>query len=345
MKIMHLLQSPHFSGAENVVCQIISMFEKDSDVEMIYCSQDGAIRAALEERNIPFYPLSDFSLSSVKKAIRDIKPDIIHAHDMRASFAASLFCGKAKLISHIHNNNFNSRGFSFKSIAYLYAGFRAKHIFWVSQSSFDGYAFHGLLKKKSEVLYNIIDIDKLYQKTEADHNSYNYDVIFLGRLTEQKNPLRLMNLLKKMIDKKSDIRIAVVGTGDLEANTKAEAKKLGIESNVHFWGYQTNPYKILKDAKVMVMTSLWEGTPMCVLEAMSLGVPVVSTPTDGIKAVVEDHKTGFLSNDDEELADCCISLIDNDDLHGNMSLFAMDRARKINDLDHYRRYIHIAYFS
>ena len=53
MRIIHLLQSSKFSGAENVVCQIISMMEND-DVEMAYCSCDGQIREALSERNIKF---------------------------------------------------------------------------------------------------------------------------------------------------------------------------------------------------------------------------------------------------------------------------------------------------
>ena len=53
MKVMHLLQSNRFSGAENVVCQIISMC-KDENIEFVYCSQNGQIKEALDERKIKY---------------------------------------------------------------------------------------------------------------------------------------------------------------------------------------------------------------------------------------------------------------------------------------------------
>ena len=142
MKILHLLQSNRFSGAENVVCQIIRMFKQTPDVEMVYCSPDGQIRESLEDQGVSFVPLSSFSIKSIKNIIRKERPDVIHAHDMRASFYAALVCGKTPLISHIHNNALDSHGWSLKSIAYYLAAKKAKHIFWVSRSSFEGYAFH-----------------------------------------------------------------------------------------------------------------------------------------------------------------------------------------------------------
>lgn len=61
-----------------------------------------------------------------------------------------------------------------------------------------------------------------------------------------------------------------------------------------FGGFRKNPYKILKNSQVMIMTSRWEGLGMCALEAMALGVPVVSTPTGGLCEIIEDGKNGFL---------------------------------------------------
>lgn len=117
MKVLHLLESPRFSGAENVVCQIILMLK--DEIEFVYCSRDGQIREALQERNIKFCPIKKLSVSEVKRVIKEEKPDLIHAHDMRASFYAALVCGRIPLISHIHNNNFDSRGLSVKSILYF----------------------------------------------------------------------------------------------------------------------------------------------------------------------------------------------------------------------------------
>ena len=68
-------------------------------------------------------------------------------------------------------------------------------------------------------------------------------------------------------------------------------------------GYMSNPYKALKSAKVFLMASRYEGTPMSVLEAMALGVPVVSTPVDGIADVVEPGINGYLEEEDDALAE------------------------------------------
>ena len=189
MKILHVLASNRFSGAENVVCQIINMFKFESNMDMIYCSPDGQIKDALNERQINFVPVKKLSVKEIRRIIKDQEPDVIHAHDMRASFISARACGKIPLVSHIHNNAFDSRGVSLKSLAFYYAAKKAKHIFWVSWSAFEGYKFHSKLKDKSEVLHNVIDIDALYRKMEEDKNNYDYDVIYLGRLTYPKNPM------------------------------------------------------------------------------------------------------------------------------------------------------------
>ena len=61
--------------------------------------------------------------------------------------------------------------------------------------------------------------------------------------------------------------------------TRAVCQSLGLQKNVQFLGFQSNPIKMVHDSKVMVLTSRWEGTPMCAMEAMAVGTPVVSTPS------------------------------------------------------------------
>lgn len=331
MKILHLLNSNQFSGAENVVCQIVNMFREDSDIEMVYVSPDGQIRKALYERNVRFVSIIKMSVQEVRRIIHEEKPDIIYAHDMRASFYAARACGKIPLVSHIHNNAFDARGISPKSIAYMYAAKKAKHILWVSKSSYDGYAFHELLKKKSTVLYNIIDMDALYKKMRLDTNEYDYDVVYLGRLTFPKNPKRLMQVFSLIKEQLPTVKIAVIGTGELEEETKAFAKECDLLDNVSFLGFQSNPLKILHDSKVMVMTSHWEGTPMCALEAMTLGVPIVSTPTDGMRDLIDHGVTGFLSDKDATLAEYIASLIQDEQLYREMSKKTLEKAKRVNN--------------
>ena len=335
VKVLHLLYSNFFSGAENVVCQIISMM-KEEDIEMAYCSRDGQIREALKEKNIEFYPIEKLNVNEVKRVISIYRPDIIHAHDMHASFIASLACGKIPIVSHIHNNAFDSRTINKKSIAYAVSAMKAKYIFWVSRSAFDGYRFHNWFKGKSRVLYNVIDINQLYEKMEMDTAKYGYDVIYMGRLTFQKNPQRLIKVIRLAIKRKPDLTVAIVGTGELEAETKKLVEEYGLENSIKFKGYQPNPLKMLHDSKVMLMTSRWEGTPMCVLEAMALGVPIVSTPTDGIKDLIHDGENGYLSDTDEELAARLVQIVEDKAERVRLSKKQIADATEYNRTDLYR---------
>ena len=245
MKIIHVLSSNKFSGAENVVCQIIEMFKNESDIQMFYCSPNGEIANILKQNNINYIPLEKMNIRCLKKAIKKVNPDIIHAHDMKASFVASLACGKIELISHIHNNAIESRKLSVKSILYLYAAAKSKRIIWVSNSAFKGYYFGKFFVKKSIVLYNVIDVKKLYEKMTTDTANYYYDVIYLGRLTYPKNPERLIKVISLIQKEKNDIKVAIVGTGDLEEKTKKLVQEYSLTNNVVFLGFQKNPLKML----------------------------------------------------------------------------------------------------
>ena len=193
------------------------------------------------------------------------------------------------------------------------------------------------------MLYNIIDVNELYQRMLSDSEEYRYDVTYLGRLSYPKNPQRLMTVLSKVIAKKNDIRIAVVGTGELEAETLALAKDLEIEKNIDFLGFRSNPTKILYSSKVMIMTSRWEGTPMCALESMALKVPIISTPVDGLKDLVINGETGYLSGDDDELADKIIEVVTNKELYEKLSANIYEKALKYNDIDVYSNRIYNEY--
>ena len=343
MRVMHLLTSDRFSGAENVVCQIMSFFKTESDIEMIYCSPDGDIRESLKERNLQFCPMDRFSFSSVRKQIKKLKPDIIHAHDMRASVMAALAGKRIPLISHIHVNNYDTRSISIKALLYYYAAIKAKHIFWVSRSSYEGYMFHKSLKRKSEILMNIIDISALQKKAEEDTKEYNYDIVYLGRLSQQKNPQRLISIISSIINKDTKVRAAVIGTGELEKELRLRVKDSDKEDSIVFLGYINNPYKIIQNAKLLLMTSRWEGTPMCALEAMGLGVPIVSTPVDGMCDLVDNNITGYLSDDDNELMEKCLLLIHDTDLQERFSHASYNKAKNTMNIDIYKASLKNAY--
>lgn len=342
MRVLHVLYSTIYTGAEKVAAQIIQSFA--GKVEMAYCSlEDAQVRKIVEEQGITFLSFPELTPHHLGEIIREFQPDVIHAHDMRTSFVAALCCGKIPLVSHIHNNAYDSRGLSLKSIAYLLAGFKARHILWVSNSSYEGYCFHKLFARKSSVLYNIIDTRQIFEMRDRDEAHYDFDLIYLGRLTYQKDPQRLMRLCARLKETRPEIRVAIVGAGELEEETRQLCRELGLEDNVRFLGFQSNPMKMLSDSRVLVLTSRWEGTPMCALEAMALGTPVVSTPTDGMKDLIQSGENGYLSDEDETLAAAIEGMLQDPAKREAISVAGKKRFAQINDADAYKAAIAACY--
>lgn len=278
MKVLHVLSSNEYNGAENIACQIINMFDNNQGYEMYYCSPDGPIRKALETQNITFIPIDSLNVKVVKDVTEWIEPDIIHAHDRKASLVCALAKRNHRLISHMHNNPIDARKFSKESLGYAFAGLRAEQIIWVSQEAYDEFYFKKLLQNKSVVLKNVISADRINRLAEEDTQVYNYDVVFVGRMVYQKNPERFVEIIKLLTIEHPDIKTAMVGTGELEENVKQLIKDLELTNNIDYLGYKDNPYGIIKASKVLLLPSRWEGLPMVQLEAEALGTNVVRTP-------------------------------------------------------------------
>lgn len=344
MVVMHILSSNRFSGAENVVCQIISSFNGDADYKFVYCSPRGDIEKTLESKGITFFGLDKMSLSDIKKAVKIIKPDIIHAHDMNASFLAS-FVKKVPVVSHIHNNSLDSRKLTLKSLAYLLRVHRFKHIFWVSDDAKNGYFFRKAVKNKSSVLNNIVDIKMIKAKLTNEKPQLMYDAVFLGRMVDIKNPFRALNICKTVLSHNKKASFVFVGDGPLLNELKDSVDHSEFGKSIHFLGFLNNPYIVLSESKCLLMTSVYEGLPMAVLEASSLGKPIISTPVDGVKNIVTNGFNGFVSDDDSVLANHILNLIADEELYNRLCANQLAFSEKWNDTVAYKNAIKKVYIE
>lgn len=340
MKVLHLLASNKYSGAENVVCQIIDMFK--DEIDMAYCSPNGDIASSLLERNVEFFPLEKFNLKSVKSVIDIYNPDIIHCHDLKASIIGSMIKNKT-IISHIHGNKSNMSKFSLKSLFFKFACKRIDNIIWVSRSCLETYKYKTSVEKKSLVLPNIISVENLFSKANLDKKKYNYDIVYLGRLVYEKNPERLIQIAKCIKEKYPQLKMAIIGDGNYKEKVDTLIKEYKLEENIDCLGFMSNPYKILMDSKVMLMTSIMEGTPMCAIEAMSLGVPVVSTKTDGMIDLIKDGENGYLYEHNEEACECIMLIISK--LRKKLSNSTKIFAKEYNNLYTYKAQLKRIYKS
>lgn len=123
-----------------------------------------------------------------------------------------------------------------------------------------------------------------------------HTVVAAGRLEEQKNHVNLFYAFKDFLVKYPDYVLHLYGQGSLEQELKALAEKLGIAANVIFEGFHENILNEIKDAGMYILSSDYEGISNSLLEAMGMGMPVVSTdcPCGGSRMCIQDGVNGFL---------------------------------------------------
>jgi glycosyltransferase involved in cell wall biosynthesis len=121
-----------------------------------------------------------------------------------------------------------------------------------------------------------------------------------------------------------ETRFVLAGTGSQEQILKDLFRKSGLEGRVHFLGHRDDAYDVLRALDLLLITSDQEGLPMVLLEAMALGVPIVSRAVGGIPEAIEDGQSGILvpSGDPGDLAKVCLLALRNPDLRHRLAMGA-----------------------
>lgn len=160
---------------------------------------------------------------------------------------------------------------------------------------------------KIEVVYNPVDIGEIEKLSEeaVEHPWFQGEIpviVSVGRLTRQKGYPHLLRAFS-IVRKDLHCRLSIIGEGEDHTKLLNLAKDLGIEGEVEFLGFQRNPFKYMARSSLFVLSSLYEGFPNVLLEAMALGLPVISTDCpSGPGEIIEDQKNGILVPVKEERA-------------------------------------------
>jgi glycosyltransferase involved in cell wall biosynthesis len=116
----------------------------------------------------------------------------------------------------------------------------------------------------------------------------------IGRLNAQKGHRFLLDAAAPLLARVPGVRVLIAGDGDLMESLRAQVAGLGIADQVVFAGHRTDVPDLLGALDVFCISSLYEGTPLALFEAMAAGKAIVSTSVDGCREVLEDGVTGVL---------------------------------------------------
>jgi glycosyltransferase involved in cell wall biosynthesis len=149
-----------------------------------------------------------------------------------------------------------------------------------------------------QCLHNPVDAERLAEAAKVATSPYSDPgphVLAMGRLTHQKGFDLLLEAMVGVRAAGVAARLTIVGVGELEAELKAQAERLGIADAVDLVGFQDRPERFFAHADVFVLSSRYEGMPNVVLEALACGVPIVAFDCPhGVSEIVRDGVNGRL---------------------------------------------------
>jgi glycosyltransferase involved in cell wall biosynthesis len=352
-KILFILPTNTFGGAERVTYNIIKGLES---FESFLLTQESMIKH-FSDLNINIHRFEDYNcyspdifpknILSYIKAIRDVaysvKPSLIfsvmHYASLFVNFSKDIYFGLKKIpsITNIHgtySSHFESinRAPSFKEkILIHYLLRRSKNIVVPSFGIRDDLIRHfGINKEKFKVIYNGFDIKGIREmaKEEIPIKKDSKWIVTASRLGPPKDFDTLLEAFV-IIKKKIDTKLLIIGDGPLREYLEKRISELNLNRYVYLLGFQKNPFKYIVRADLFVLSSLSEGLPSSIIEAMALGIPVVSTNCpSGPTEIIEDKKNGLLVpvKDPQALASACLAILTDYELMSYISNEALKRA-------------------
>ena len=247
----------------------------------------------------------------LSKYLKERKPDVVisalHQANLAVVLAKSLVFFKGKLFLTVHSQMSKqmeqAKGINKIVVPFLAKIFypKAEKIICVSYGvAEDLIGTYHLPKDKIQVIYNPVITDDIFEKAEdlIEHPWFQLGqppvILGVGRLTPAKNFETLIKAFS-LVRRKLEAKLVILGEGREREKLEHLVEELGLKNDVSMPGFVDNPYKYMKNSSVFVLSSRWEGLPTVLIEALALGVPVVSTDCpSGPAEILENGKWGRL---------------------------------------------------
>ena len=351
MRVAHIIKVTRISGAERHLLVLLSALRsRDVDAHLLILVENNKpmddMVSEAQDRGIPIRRLTihrDYDLSllfKIRRALREIKPDIVHTHLIHADvygLLAAKLAGIRSVISSRHNDD----QFRFHPILR-----RISPMIW--RMTDGGIAISAAIKhfmlevedaprhKISIVNYGLEHEWIPDEDLRAARDSLcvelhlESDALLLGmvcRIVEQKGIPYALQAFQRVSDCFPAANLVIAGDGDLRPQLEALAQELGIDAKVHWLGWRGDAVDLIAAFDVLLLPSLWEGFGLVLLEAMSRRVPVIASRVSAIPEVVVHGETGILveAREVDELATAMTRLLEDRALRQHMGLLGAAR--------------------
>ncbi|MEE8059761.1 MAG: glycosyltransferase [Pseudomonadales bacterium] len=290
MKVLHCIHSLEGGGAETQA-KLLCNGLKARNIESHYACVD-PIRTELIDTPINVIKRSSKYdrriFNELSRIVDEVKPDVIHAWLPAAITIPTMLIAWRKNIPVIfsyRNRMFFQRRISYPE--YVVALLCVDKIVSNNLIEQSIVPFRWLYKlKQGETIYNAV-LQLARTKPLIEEPKSNYRLIFIGRLTAQKNVLFVIKAFVGLKDS-DNWHLDIFGEGELRAELEQLVQALGLADRITFKGFTSNPSKVMLNADLLLFPSLYEGMPNVLVEAFSVGVPVIASDIPASRDVVKD---------------------------------------------------------
>lgn len=270
---------------------------------------------------------------SLKNVFKDLRPNIIHTHNSKPGVIGRLASRKSSgriIVHQVHGFHFSNmsgmKRLVFESIEKTMARHFTNVLLFQNRDEYDYSLKNGFGKRsKFEYIGNGIPMEEFseYSNKKKNLNDKMPTIVCVARYEPVKNHAQLFMAVKRLKERGHNLRVKLIGEGFSESDLRRESKELGIDRQIIFLGTLDRPevIKEIFESDIAVLTSVKEGKPRFLMEASTLGTPIVATDVVGTREVVISGTNGFLVplDDSNALADRVESLLTNNELHSKLA--------------------------
>jgi glycosyltransferase involved in cell wall biosynthesis len=347
IKVLHIVPMLSPGGAERVAVHIVRGLNPQryqaavvSFSGRLGCDLDRLLEeAGVEVRYLGKRPGFDYrKYHSVNNVLRNYRPHIVHTHLQVLRYALLPFLFSLKDASLVHTvHNLAER--DVEPRARLVQRFAFKHgVVPIAVAEEVGRSVERLYGiQPCRVISNCIPTDcYAYPRTprgvwRAKEGFGSEDILFVcvARFVPQKNHALLLKAFAEGPASNPHAHLVLVGEGALREQLEQQAKNLGLAGQVHFLGLRSDIPEVLAAMDVFVLSSDYEGSPLSVIEAMTAGLPIVSTAAGGVPDLFDSGREGFIvpTRDVQCLSESMVFLLGNREARQSMGMAASRRAR------------------
>ncbi len=308
VKVLHLINGEHFSGAERVQDLLGLCLPEFGFSASFACLKSGRFAAERQSRECSLYEVpmrSKFDRRAIRQLCNIVTQNnyqILHAHTPRSLLVASRVARKVgrPLVYHVHSpvGRDSTRSFANKINQWVesFASRRVNHFVCVSESVKQYMEGLGYCQKLLTTVPNGVSVVASVPDRKTPVGTWTLGTTALFR--PRKGIEVLLQAIANLKSNGANVRLLAVGpfeSYEYEQKIKLMAGELGVSEVIEWTGFTNDVHKYFQRMDLFVLPSLFgEGLPMVILEAMAGGVPVVAANVDGIPQAIRDGIDGLI---------------------------------------------------